>query len=95
MSNPTPGPWNIGEYHKHCVFDKNGYVIADCLASAPSCSTVLAENNACLIAAAPELLEALTGIIEIGKRDMRNPKYDGYFEFSKEVIAKAKAEATK
>lgn len=34
------------------------------------------------------LLEALKGILEIGKRDMSNPKYDGYFEFAYEVIAK-------
>lgn len=29
---------------------------------------------------------ALRGIIEIGKRDMSNPKYDGYFEEAKEVL---------
>lgn len=45
--------------------------------------------NAKLIAAAPELLEALQSIIEIGKRDMSNPKYAGYFEGAKEAIKKA------
>ena len=35
------------------------------------------------------MLEALKGILEIGKRDMSNPKYDGYFEAAKEAIAKA------
>lgn len=39
--------------------------------------------------AAPELLEALKGILDIGKRDMSNPKYDGYFETAKAAIAKA------
>lgn len=34
-----------------------------------------------------KLVEALRGIIEIGKRDMSNPKYDGYFESAKEALA--------
>lgn len=48
-----------------------------------------AAADARLIAAAPELLEALIGLIEIGKRDMSNPKYDSYFDFAKLAIAKA------
>jgi hypothetical protein len=35
------------------------------------------------------LLEALEGIISIGKRDMTNPKYDVYFESAKAAIKKA------
>ena len=48
--------------------------------------------NARLIAAAPELYEALQGILEIGKRDMSNPKYDGYFNTAKAALAKARGE---
>jgi hypothetical protein len=48
-----------------------------------------AHAHANLIAAAPDLLEALKGIIEIGKRDMSNSKYDGYFESARAAIAKA------
>jgi hypothetical protein len=33
------------------------------------------------------LENALRGIIEIGKRDMTNPKYDGYFAEAREVLA--------
>lgn len=33
------------------------------------------------------LTQALSGIIEIGKRDMSNPKYDSYFEAAKETLA--------
>lgn len=35
-----------------------------------------------------ELLQALSGILDIGKRDMSNPKYDGYFDTAKMVIGK-------
>ena len=48
-----------------------------------------APANARLIAAAPELLEALQNLVEIGKRDLSNPKYDGYFEAAKTAIEKA------
>lgn len=50
---------------------------------------VCLKANGLLIAAAPELLEAVTGILGIGKRDMSNPKYDSYFEFAKNIIDKA------
>ena len=37
--------------------------------------------------AADKLAEALQGIIDIGKRDLTNPKYDGYFTSAKEALA--------
>ena len=43
-----------------------------------------------LHAAAPALLEALVGIVEIGKRCLTNEKYDGYFEAARAAIAQAK-----
>lgn len=46
--------------------------------------------NARLIAAAPELLEALETILEIGKRDMSNPKYNSCFDGAHAVILKAR-----
>ena len=35
------------------------------------------------------LREALQGILDIGKRDMTNPKYDGYFEAAEAALAPA------
>lgn len=32
------------------------------------------------------LREALQGILDIGKRDMSNPKYDGYFATAREAL---------
>ena len=32
------------------------------------------------------LREALEGILDIGKRDMTNPKYDGYFEAARAAL---------
>ena len=35
-----------------------------------------------------ELREALQDIVDIGKRDLRNPKYDSYFETAKIALAR-------
>lgn len=43
-------------------------------------------ETARLVAAAPLLLEALKGILEIGKRDTTNPKYDGYYDQAREAV---------
>ena len=34
------------------------------------------------------LAEALRGIVEIGKRDLTNPKYDAYFEAARAALDK-------
>jgi hypothetical protein len=53
----------------------------------PECAGhILATQKALDIA--QKLDEALRGIIDIGKRDMSNPKYDAYFEFAEEVLGK-------
>lgn len=50
-------------------------------------ATLLAERNAAE-ARIKELEVALRGIIEIGKRDISNPKYDSYFEEALVVLEK-------
>ena len=52
---------------------------------------VISTKDARLIAAAPDLYAALMAILEIGKRDMSNPKYDGYFETAYAAISKVEA----
>ena len=82
----TPGAWIYQKGTNTIRSEKENYWLAtmDSWDGA-----VNHEANAHLIAAAPELLEALKGIIEIGKRDMSNQKYDSYFEYAKQAIAKA------
>lgn len=58
----------------------------------PKCNVVATVHDPAdrkLVIAAPDLLEALQGILDIGKRDMSNPKYDAYFRIAKEAIKKA------
>ena len=37
-----------------------------------------------------KVTNALQGILEIGKRDMSNPKYDGYFQTAKDAVKYSK-----
>lgn len=59
MSRHTPGPWRIGaiESGRYCVDGANGEEVTGWLDS---------EGDALLIAAAPELLEALKRLIATG-----------------------------
>lgn len=44
------------------------------------------DQTVMLIQENARLREALRGIIEIGKRNMSNPKYDGYFEEARTAL---------
>lgn len=91
----TPGPWKF-ILSESGVRNNGGFI---CFLPKPTRytgqdqryeeETKEWECNALLIAAAPELLEALQGFVEIGKRNMENPKYDGYFEAARAAISKA------
>lgn len=85
----TPGPWDENNGR---VFRGNSGSIC-ILTDQHSFGEYRA--NARLIAAAPELLEALQSIIEIGKRNTENPKYDGYYDAARAAIAKATGETEK
>jgi hypothetical protein len=85
----TPGPW---EQDSNSV----GLITADidgmevCFVDAKDRTPAENEANARLISSAPEMLEALQGILDIGKRDLTNPKYDGFFASAEAAIQKAK-----
>lgn len=91
MTVHTKGPWEVAEPDRNgqAIVRAEEYEVATCWHHCLGSIEKEMEANARLIAAAPELLEALRGIIEIGKRDMSNPKYDGYFESACAAIAKA------
>ena len=57
----TPGPWHSGGQNKCTIYDKFGQRIANSFEGvlAKQVSDAQCEANACLMAAAPELLEAL------------------------------------
>lgn len=94
VGKPTPGPW---EFRPESGNDMGGIYsptdrvcwFGDCTTYYPSEGESPCAEDARLIAAAPELLEALQGIIEIGKRDLSNPKYDGFFTTARAAIAHA------
>lgn len=96
----TPGPWAISpkKTDKFTILADDPNMPGLPWHIAVVCSNVTrslhtdtddAPANANLIAAAPELLEALQNLVEIGKRDLSNPKHDGYFEAAKAAIDKA------
>ena len=94
MSAHTPGPWAaVGDNSKLEFVEKDiggsRMTIATCFQQGAMRDGERAAN-ARLIAAAPDLLAALAGIIEIGKRDLTNPKYDAYFEEARAALRKAR-----
>lgn len=83
----TPGPWQCRSLAgSQFRGDASTYEIGS-LGADMSASDVV--GNARLIAAAPDLLDALYGIIELGRKDTHNEKYDGYYAAAKAAIAKA------
>lgn len=82
----TPGPWQVDPddlMPNHplgvAVEGPNGVWVSD-HSSLP---------DAYLIAAAPDLLEALDGLLGCGRKDLTNPKYDGFYQSARAAIEKA------
>ncbi|CAM4031040.1 hypothetical protein [Ectopseudomonas alcaliphila] len=84
MSKHTPGPWEI---HKA----QNGRTIVQVGPCAPEeyagCAWLdVSEPDACLIAAAPDLLEALEAVVRVADRATVE------FDMARAAIAKARGE---
>jgi hypothetical protein len=104
MSAHTPGPWKAGRnsaYWEVCTerhrLEKGiPYSVADVCASDPNNPDGgLQEANARLIAAAPDLLEALIHMVSVAERDGWQTATTGRQLFlwdAKVAIAKAKGE---
>lgn len=91
MSAHTPGPWEAHWIPGHFSEPSIGiYGDGGRRAVALIHSATRAEANARLIAAAPELLASLQGILELAKFDGAiNPLYDEHFSAARAAIAKA------
>lgn len=63
MSKHTPGPWTQGaQTFRYCIYDAKQLLVAHT-------STINGENNARLIAAAPELLVAAQAVVNLLTRE--------------------------
>lgn len=94
ISKHTPGPWTLDDRGYKYIVSKsgNGYITRDvCRLDGSTMAALAQEANARLIAAAPELLEALELLVD-------NPYRDGIESderlrrIGRAAIAKAKGE---
>ena len=84
MSKHTPGPWNTSAYYGgwDCIRDGSGQIIAKLGANFPA--------NADLIAAAPDLLDALHGLLSITvDGSLTAPEQRDEVRAARDAIAKA------
>lgn len=85
----TPGPWIISSNpHNYFINSENGYVAT---IGGKYNRPEPVHANACLIAAAPELLEALIEFIELGKRPASETDARNYYAHHNAVKLVAKA----
>lgn len=96
----TPGPWSYRWETEArdwaIVTDANGSIVANVntetgpdASSAPATRQMPAEANARLIAAAPDLLEALTSSLELLEHHYPKPARNGQIARARAAIAKA------
>ena len=81
----TPGPWKLTEFDQgFIVSDKNGELVETVYAGEP---------NACLIAAAPEMYEALKAFVEAYEKSLQLEKTDVALRLAKAALSKAQQES--
>jgi hypothetical protein len=90
----TPGPWandKSGEYNRRWVIRHNGLVVAEIRTSALDRTKDDAPSNARLIAAAPEMLEALQAVADAYQRmfDVMPVAWQTFDDIVQQAIARA------
>ena len=97
MTKHTPAPWSLGDSDLHCsnlsvhgIHENAHSTIARMVSSEHGMDPVEIYANARLIAAAPELLEALTDCVE--HMHWTQPQGEAALKKAKAVIAKATGE---
>lgn len=96
MSKHTPGPWTHTGREFNDVYDSDGQLIAVALhlrVGKPERSVAQTAANARLIAAAPDLLEALRGALEHWPVPSSICKDRPAWEAARTAIAKATGQA--
>lgn len=94
MTNHTPGPWAVSQNNPRLVKHLSGPVLAEC----GPVNAEEAQANARLIAAAPELLGALTSLMTRAAHDAETYTADdsapiwAFISDAADAIAKAKGE---
>lgn len=83
----TAGPWEVREYSRCTVMTKEGTIIANCCTVIQGLSKEECEANARLIAAAPELLEALKSVLNMP--EMANGTNQTLYRKIEQAISKA------
>lgn len=100
MTKHTPGPWSIGtpnakEYGEVGVHGPGEYGFIICDLQADGYDEKTQKANASLIAAAPDLLEALEGVTDMAADMIPSMGFAGLalIEAARAAIAKARGEA--
>lgn len=85
----TPGPWVAdGAYVKAIVTEYGSYTVAGCTDTDIG-SLAVREANACLIAAAPDLLAALKAALPSLRGNQNRPSIKAAYDLAFAAIAKA------
>jgi hypothetical protein len=74
--------------HRHPPFGRLDNPLEQLTHTGGNGSDAIGEFNARLIVEAPAIFKALEALVEIGKRDLSNPKYESYFLAARAAIAR-------
>ena len=89
----TPGPWHVGKGSKCVVYDAEGWAVADAVTCHNRHNAI--DANARLIAAAPDLLDALRRLcaVAVWDEDTDRAEFDAAISGADAAIAKAEGGA--